>query len=219
VPTNGSRSSSLVSSARRQPSRGAHRRAPPADRRPPSETSFVPDSRSRFRCATSRARSRARAMLRRDLRRAAGSQARGRRDPRGDGHDIGRTAGRARTHARHDIVANYTIINHDSRDDSSLAYLGETKAGAPIYLNKKWLAADVRITTDCGSRTSSPASARRQDGRPGLAGLKTVLVLHDAGASAVRTRLASSRHPVQTTCGRLRGQPAYVLHRCDAESR
>src|SRR5437764_14988227 len=36
----------------------------------------------------------------------------------------------------HDIVANYTVINHDSRDESSLAYLGETKAGAPIYLNK-----------------------------------------------------------------------------------
>jgi nickel-dependent lactate racemase len=47
----------------------------------------------------------------------------------------------------HHILANYAVINHDSRDDSSLAYRGETKTGAPIYLNRNWLAADVRITT------------------------------------------------------------------------
>ena len=37
----------------------------------------------------------------------------------------------------HDIVATYPVVNHDSRDDSSLAYLGETQHGAPIYLNEK----------------------------------------------------------------------------------
>jgi len=35
----------------------------------------------------------------------------------------------------HDIVAAYTVVNHDSRDESSLAYLGDTKHGAPIFLN------------------------------------------------------------------------------------
>src|SRR3984893_3858560 len=44
----------------------------------------------------------------------------------------------------HEILANYTVINHDSRDDSSLAYLGDTKTGAPTYLNKNWLAAHGR---------------------------------------------------------------------------
>ena len=46
-----------------------------------------------------------------------------------------------------DILGRYTVVNHDSRDDDSLAHVGETKTGVPVYLNKRWLAADVRITT------------------------------------------------------------------------
>ena len=81
----------------------------------------------------------------------------------------------------HDIVATYTVVNHDSRDDSSLAYLGETKHGAPIYLNKKWLAADVRITTGfVEPHFFAGFSGGAKMVAPGLAGLKTVLVLHDA---------------------------------------
>jgi len=81
----------------------------------------------------------------------------------------------------HDIVANYTIVNHDSRDDASLAYLGDTRHGAPIYLNKKWLAADVRITTGfVEPHFFAGFSGGAKMVAPGLAGLKTVLVLHDA---------------------------------------
>ena len=81
----------------------------------------------------------------------------------------------------HDIVANYTVVNHDGRDDASLAYLGETKHGAPIYLNKKWLAADVRITTGfVEPHFFAGFSGGAKMVAPGLAGLKTVLVLHDA---------------------------------------
>jgi nickel-dependent lactate racemase len=81
----------------------------------------------------------------------------------------------------HEIVANYTVINHDSRDDASLAYLGETKFGAPIYLNKKWLSADVRITTGfVEPHFFAGFSGGAKMVAPGLAGLKTVLVLHDA---------------------------------------
>ena len=81
----------------------------------------------------------------------------------------------------HDIVANYTVVNHESRDDSSLAYLGDTNTGAPIYLNKKWLAADVRITTGfVEPHFFAGFSGGAKMVAPGLAGLKTVLVLHDA---------------------------------------
>ena len=81
----------------------------------------------------------------------------------------------------HDIVANYTVVNHDSRDDSSLAYLGDTNTGAPIYLNKKWLAADVRITTGfVEPHFFAGFSGGAKMVAPGLAGLTTVLVLHDA---------------------------------------
>ena len=81
----------------------------------------------------------------------------------------------------HDIVAAYPVVNHDSRDDSSLAYLGDTRHGAPIYLNKKWLAADVRITTGfVEPHFFAGFSGGAKMVAPGLAGLKTVLVLHDA---------------------------------------
>jgi lactate racemase len=81
----------------------------------------------------------------------------------------------------HDLVARYTVINHDSRDDSSLAYLGDTQTGVPIYLNKHWLAADVRITTGLVEpHFFAGFSGGAKMVAPGLAGLNTVLVLHDA---------------------------------------
>jgi len=81
----------------------------------------------------------------------------------------------------HKIVANYAVINHDSRDHSSLAYVGHTRTGAPIYLNRKWLAADVRITTGfVEPHFFAGFSGGAKMVAPGLAGLKTVLVLHDA---------------------------------------
>src|SRR5262249_32512235 len=81
-----------------------------------------------------------------------------------------------------DIVdRGYQIVNHDSRDDASLAHVGETRAGAPIYLNKRWLAADVRITTGfVEPHFFAGFSGGAKMVAPGLAGLKTVLMLHDA---------------------------------------
>src|SRR5215468_1502317 len=81
----------------------------------------------------------------------------------------------------HDIVATYPVVNHDSRDDSTLAHVGETRTGVPIFLNKKWLAADVRITTGfVEPHFFAGFSGGAKMVAPGLAGLKTVLVLHDA---------------------------------------
>jgi nickel-dependent lactate racemase len=80
-----------------------------------------------------------------------------------------------------DILAKYNIINHDSRADSSLAYLGGTKTGAPIHLNRNWLEADVRITTGfVEPHFFAGFSGGAKMVAPGLAGLKTVLALHDA---------------------------------------
>jgi nickel-dependent lactate racemase len=75
----------------------------------------------------------------------------------------------------------FTIVNHDSRDDASLAHVGVTKAGVPIYLNKRWLGADVRITTGfVEPHFFAGFSGGPKMVAPGLAGLKTVMVLHDA---------------------------------------
>jgi lactate racemase len=80
-----------------------------------------------------------------------------------------------------DILRLYTVVNHDARGDSSLAHVGVTKTGVPVYLNTRWLAADVRITTGfVEPHFFAGFSGGPKMVAPGLAGLKTVLVLHDA---------------------------------------
>jgi len=46
-----------------------------------------------------------------------------------------------------DIARRYRVVNHDSRDPASLAYIGKTTTGVAVYLNRAWLDADIRITT------------------------------------------------------------------------
>ena len=80
-----------------------------------------------------------------------------------------------------DILRQHAVVNHDSRDDASLAHVGVTKAGVPVYLNKRWLGADVRITTGfVEPHFFAGFSGGPKMVAPGLAGLKTVMVLHDA---------------------------------------
>ena len=80
-----------------------------------------------------------------------------------------------------DILRRYKVINHDSRDQSSLAHVGQTSTGVPIYLNRTWLAADVRITTGfVEPHFFAGFSGGPKMVAPGLAGLQTVLVLHNA---------------------------------------
>ncbi len=80
-----------------------------------------------------------------------------------------------------DILGRYTVINHDSRDEGSLAHVGQTATGVPVYLNKRWLAADVRITTGfVEPHFFAGFSGGPKMVAPGLAGLQTVMVLHDA---------------------------------------
>jgi nickel-dependent lactate racemase len=80
-----------------------------------------------------------------------------------------------------DLLGQYTVVNHDSRDDATLAYVGDTKTGVPVYLNRLWLGADVRITTGfVEPHFFAGFSGGPKMVAPGLAGLKTVMVLHDA---------------------------------------
>lgn len=80
-----------------------------------------------------------------------------------------------------DIVERYTVVNHDGRDDASLAFAGTTASGVPIWLNRRWLDATVRITTGfVEPHFFAGFSGGPKMVAPGLAGLATVLVLHDA---------------------------------------
>jgi nickel-dependent lactate racemase len=80
-----------------------------------------------------------------------------------------------------DVLRRYRVINHDSRDPSALVPVGETTTGAHVDLNRLWLEADVRITTGfVEPHFFAGFSGGPKMVAPGLAGLQTVLTLHDA---------------------------------------
>ena len=80
-----------------------------------------------------------------------------------------------------DMLDRYRVINHDSRDPSALGYVGQTSKAVPVYLNKEWLAADFRITTGfVEPHFFAGFSGGPKMVAPGLAGLETVMTLHDA---------------------------------------
>ena len=98
------------------------------------------------------------------------------------------------------IAGRYRVINHDSRDPSSLVSVGTTATGVPVFLNRAFMAADVRITTGfVEPHFFAGFSGGPKMVAPGLAGLETVLVLHDA------TRIA---HP-NATWGITEGNPIH----------
>ncbi|MXX61880.1 MAG: nickel-dependent lactate racemase [Holophagales bacterium] len=80
-----------------------------------------------------------------------------------------------------DILGSCRVINHDARDDSWLVDLGETGNGVPTRLCRHWLEADLRITTGfVEPHFFAGFSGGPKMVAPGLAGLDTVLTLHDA---------------------------------------
>jgi nickel-dependent lactate racemase len=80
-----------------------------------------------------------------------------------------------------EILRRYTVINHDSRDASTLARVGTTSTGVQVFLNRQFLAADVRITTGfVEPHFFAGFSGGPKMVAPGLAGLDTVMTLHDA---------------------------------------
>jgi nickel-dependent lactate racemase len=80
-----------------------------------------------------------------------------------------------------DIVRRYRVLNHDSRDRASLTGIGRTSTGVAVQLNRAWMDADVRITTGfVEPHFFAGFSGGPKMVAPGLAGLETVLVLHDA---------------------------------------
>jgi len=79
------------------------------------------------------------------------------------------------------IASRYCVINHDSRDASSLVPVGTTSTGVPVLMNRAFIDADVRITTGfVEPHFFAGFSGGPKMVAPGLAGLETVLVLHDA---------------------------------------
>ena len=80
-----------------------------------------------------------------------------------------------------DIVARYRIVVHDAFDDGALVCLGEVDGRIPVWLNRVWTEADVRITTGfVEPHFFAGFSGGPKMVAPGLAGFKTIMRLHDA---------------------------------------
>jgi nickel-dependent lactate racemase len=80
-----------------------------------------------------------------------------------------------------EIARQCRVINHDSRNAATLQYVGRTSTGVEVRLNREWLAADVRITTGfVEPHFFAGFSGGPKMVAPGLAGLDTVMTLHDA---------------------------------------
>jgi nickel-dependent lactate racemase len=80
-----------------------------------------------------------------------------------------------------DVLNRCRVVNHDSRNASTLESVGRTSTGVPVFLNREWLAADLRITTGfVEPHFFAGFSGGPKMVAPGLAGLETVLTLHDA---------------------------------------
>ena len=80
-----------------------------------------------------------------------------------------------------DVLDRVRVRNHDCRDDDSLVWVGRLADDVPVWLNRAWIDADVRITTGfVEPHFFAGFSGGPKMVAPGLAGLETVLALHDA---------------------------------------
>jgi len=100
----------------------------------------------------------------------------------------------------HDILSCVRVVNHDARDASNLVNMGTLGAGVPVQLNREFVQADVRVTAGfVEPHFFAGFSGGPKLVAPGLAGLETTLVLHDAHRVG---------HPL-ATWGVLEGNPVH----------
>jgi nickel-dependent lactate racemase len=99
-----------------------------------------------------------------------------------------------------EIMANYRIENHHGKVLAEHDYLGETPNGVPVYLDRRYLRADLKITTGLiEPHLMAGYSGGRKVICPGIAALETVKVWHGP---------RFLEHP-KADCGFLEGNPVH----------
>jgi len=79
------------------------------------------------------------------------------------------------------VLARTRVVSHDARDERQLAWCGTLGHGVPVWLNRQWVEADVRVTTGfVEPHFFAGFSGGPKMVAPGLAGLGTVLTLHNS---------------------------------------
>ena len=98
-----------------------------------------------------------------------------------------------------DLLDRLQVSNHDCRDQTALTWVGRI-GDVPVWLSSRWVEADVKITTGfVEPHFFAGFSGGPKMVAPGLAGLETVLALHDA------RRIGSER----ATWGVIEGNPVH----------
>ncbi len=78
-----------------------------------------------------------------------------------------------------EVASKYRIVNHDARDLSSHRHLGSTKSGTPVYIDERFIAADLHISLGfIEPHLMLGFSGGRKLVAPGLAAQETIKVLH-----------------------------------------
>jgi nickel-dependent lactate racemase len=78
-----------------------------------------------------------------------------------------------------ETAASYRVVNHNARDLASHRHLGLTASGTPVYIDERFLAADLHLTLGfIEPHLMLGYSGGRKLVAPGLAAQETIKVLH-----------------------------------------
>lgn len=78
-----------------------------------------------------------------------------------------------------EIASTYRIVNHDARSIADHRYLGSTRAGIPVYIDERFLSADLHITLGfIEQHLMLGFSGGRKLIAPGVAGQETIKNIH-----------------------------------------
>ncbi len=81
-----------------------------------------------------------------------------------------------------EIAAGYRVVNHDARNLASHRSLGVTGSGTPVYIDERFVAADLHLTLGfIEPHLMLGYSGGRKLIAPGLAAQETIKVLHSPG--------------------------------------
>ena len=99
-----------------------------------------------------------------------------------------------------DIAKNYRVENHHGKESSEHDYLGITPKGVPVYIDSRYIKAELKITTGLiEPHLMAGYSGGRKVICPGIAGIETVKVWH--GPKFLE-------HP-NADCGIVEGNPVH----------
>jgi nickel-dependent lactate racemase len=88
-----------------------------------------------------------------------------------------------------DILERYPVLSHDAEDPAHLAYLGVTRRGTPVWINRRFVQADLRIVVgNIEPHQFMGFSGGFKSAAVGLAGVETINYNH-AMMIASRARL------------------------------